>query len=161
MIIVGFVLSLFGVGFLCCCCSRSPSTRRRFSRASLLRSPHSTTAPRHRRPRRWAYRQRRYTRRQPGRVRRCEITGGSRRDRPPHCGACGRRGFHATLGLAQIGVSSEIWRHLSAVVGGVIVGFTAFVRLARTASLTSHERSIVLISAQPPSPPLAPSTTGD
>jgi hypothetical protein len=70
-------------------------------------------------------------------------------------------GFHATLGLAQIGVSSEIWRHLSAVVGGVIVGFTAFVRLARTASLTSHERSIVLISAQPPSPPLAPSTTGD
>jgi hypothetical protein len=70
-------------------------------------------------------------------------------------------GFHATLGLAQIGVSSEIWRHLSAVVGGVIVGFTAFVRLARTASLTSHERSIVLISPQPPSPPLAPSTTGD
>jgi hypothetical protein len=70
-------------------------------------------------------------------------------------------GFHATLGLAQIGVSSEIWRDVFAVIGGVIVGCTAFVRLARTADPISHQRSVAFISAQPPSPPLAPSTTGD
>ena len=67
-------------------------------------------------------------------------------------------GFHATLGLAQIGVSSEIWRDLFAVIGAVIVGCTAFVRLARTADPISHERSVAFISAQPPSPPLAPSS---
>jgi hypothetical protein len=39
-------------------------------------------------------------------------------------------GFHATLGLAQIGVSSEIWRDLFAVIGGIIVGCAAFVRFA-------------------------------
>jgi hypothetical protein len=70
-------------------------------------------------------------------------------------------GFHVTLGLAQIGVSSDIWRDLFAVVGSVIVGCTAFVRLARTADPISHERSVAFISARPPSPPLAPSTTGD
>jgi hypothetical protein len=65
-------------------------------------------------------------------------------------------GFHATLGLAQISVSSEIWRDLFAVMGAVIVGCTAFVRLARTANPISYERSVAFISAQPPSPPLAP-----
>ena len=70
-------------------------------------------------------------------------------------------GFHATLGLAQIGVSSEIWRDVFAVIGGVLVGCTAFVRLAHTADPISHERSIAFISAEPPSPPLTLSTTGD
>ena len=70
-------------------------------------------------------------------------------------------GFHATLGLAQIGVSSQIWRDVFAVIGGVLVGCTAFVRLARTTDPISHERSVAFISAQPPSPPLAPSTTRD
>ena len=70
-------------------------------------------------------------------------------------------GFHTTLGLAQIGVSSEIWRDLFAVIGAVIVGCTAFVRLARTTDPISHERRVAFISARPPSPPLAPSTTGD
>jgi hypothetical protein len=69
-------------------------------------------------------------------------------------------GFHATLGLARIGVSSEIWRDFFAVIGAVIVGCSAFVRLARTANPISHERSIAFISTQPPSP-LAPSTTRD
>jgi hypothetical protein len=70
-------------------------------------------------------------------------------------------GFHATLGLAQIGVSSEIWRDLFAVIGAVIVGCTAFVRLTRTADPTSYERSVAFISAQPQSPSPAPSTTRD
>jgi MFS family permease len=70
-------------------------------------------------------------------------------------------GFHATLGLAQISVSSEIWRDLFAVMGAVIVGCTAFVRLARTANPISYERSVAFISAQPPSPPLAPSSSRD
>ena len=70
-------------------------------------------------------------------------------------------GFHATVGLAQVGVSSEIWRDLFAVVGGILVGCTAFVRLARATDPISHERSVAFISAQPPSPPLAPSTTRD
>ena len=70
-------------------------------------------------------------------------------------------GFHATLGLAQISVSSEIWRDLFAVMGAVIVGCTAFVRLARAADPISHERSIAFISAKSPSPPLAPSATLD
>jgi hypothetical protein len=69
-------------------------------------------------------------------------------------------GFHATLGLAQVGVSSEIWRDLFAVIGAVIVGCTAFVRLAGTADPIAHERSVAFISAQPPSSPFAPSTTG-
>ena len=69
-------------------------------------------------------------------------------------------GFHATLGLAQIGVSSEIWRDLFAFMGGIAIGCTAFVRLARTANPVLYERSMALISTQPPCPPPAPSTTG-
>ena len=70
-------------------------------------------------------------------------------------------GFHATFGLAQIGVSSEIWRDLFAVIGAVIVGCTAFVRLTRTADPTSYERSVAFISAQSPSSLLAPSVARD
>jgi hypothetical protein len=70
-------------------------------------------------------------------------------------------GFHATLGLAQIGVSSEIWCDLFAVIGAVIVGCTAFVRLTRTTDPTSYERSVAFISAQSPSSPLAPSVARD
>lgn len=70
-------------------------------------------------------------------------------------------GFHATLGLARMGVSSEIWRDLFAVTGAVLVGCTAFIRLARAVAPISHERSVAFTSAQSPSPPLAPSTTRD
>ena len=85
---------------------------------------------------------------------------GSRRDRPPFFGACGRRGVSRDTRTHTDWRLLRIWRDLFAVIGGVIVGCTAFVRLARTANPTSHERSIVLISAQQPSPPLAPSTQG-
>jgi hypothetical protein len=58
-------------------------------------------------------------------------------------------GYHAAFGLARIGVSSEIWRDLFAVIGAILVGCTAFVRLARTAEPISHERRVAFISAQP------------
>jgi hypothetical protein len=38
-------------------------------------------------------------------------------------------GYHATLGLAQIGVPSEGWRQAFAVIGGVLVGATAWMRM--------------------------------
>jgi hypothetical protein len=64
-------------------------------------------------------------------------------------------GFHATLGLAQIGVSSELWCDLFAVIGAAIVGCTAFVRLARATDPISHERSVAFISTHSPSSPQA------
>lgn len=38
-------------------------------------------------------------------------------------------GYHATLGLAQIGMPSEAWRETFAVVGAVLVGGTAWGRM--------------------------------
>lgn len=39
-------------------------------------------------------------------------------------------GYHATLGLAQIGVPSEAWREVFGVVGAVLVGGTAWARMS-------------------------------
>lgn len=39
-------------------------------------------------------------------------------------------GYHATLGLAAIGVPSDAWQHVFALVGGLVVGLTAVARLA-------------------------------
>ena len=38
-------------------------------------------------------------------------------------------GYHATLGLAQIGMSSETWREVFAAIGSVLVGGTAWARM--------------------------------
>jgi hypothetical protein len=38
-------------------------------------------------------------------------------------------GYHATLGLAQIGMPSEVWREVFAVIGSVLVGGTAWARM--------------------------------
>jgi hypothetical protein len=38
-------------------------------------------------------------------------------------------GYHATLGLAQIGMSSEVWREVFAVIGSALVGGTAWARM--------------------------------
>ena len=43
-------------------------------------------------------------------------------------------GYHATLALAQIGVPSASWREVFAIVGAIVVGGTAFVRLAARAT---------------------------
>jgi hypothetical protein len=43
-------------------------------------------------------------------------------------------GYHATLALAHIGVPSASWREVFAIVGAIVVGGTAFVRLAARAT---------------------------
>ena len=43
-------------------------------------------------------------------------------------------GYHATLGLAHIGVPSMAWRQVFAVIGAIAVGGTAFVRMSAMAS---------------------------
>jgi hypothetical protein len=43
-------------------------------------------------------------------------------------------GYHATLALAHIGVPSASWREVFAVVGAIVVGGTAFVRMAAMAT---------------------------
>jgi hypothetical protein len=40
-------------------------------------------------------------------------------------------GYHATLGLAHIGVLSEAWREAFAVIGAVLVGRAAWGRMSR------------------------------
>jgi hypothetical protein len=42
--------------------------------------------------------------------------------------------YHATLGLAQIGVPSEGWREAFAMIGAVIVGGTAWARMTLLAA---------------------------
>ncbi len=39
-------------------------------------------------------------------------------------------GYHATFGLAQIGVPAEFWREALAIVGAVLVGGTAWARMS-------------------------------
>jgi hypothetical protein len=39
-------------------------------------------------------------------------------------------GYHAALGLAQLGVPAELWQRAFAVIGGIAVGATAWGRLA-------------------------------
>ena len=43
-------------------------------------------------------------------------------------------GYHAALGLAQIGVPAEGWRQVFALLGAIAVGGTAWVRMALSAS---------------------------
>ncbi|HLK80430.1 MAG TPA: hypothetical protein VKT99_02900 [Xanthobacteraceae bacterium] len=43
-------------------------------------------------------------------------------------------GYHAALGLAQLGVPAELWQRAFALVGAVAVGATAWVRLALSIS---------------------------
>ena len=42
-------------------------------------------------------------------------------------------GYHAALGLAQIGIPAEVWRQAVAVVGAIVVATTAWARLALSA----------------------------
>src|SRR6266446_4545666 len=39
-------------------------------------------------------------------------------------------GYHAALGLAQLGVPAELWQRAFALIGAIAVGATAWVRLA-------------------------------
>ena len=60
-------------------------------------------------------------------------------------------GYHATLGLARIGVPSETWRELFAVVGAVLVGGTAWARMSLFVPPGAERR----VGEHPASPPLA------
>ena len=42
-------------------------------------------------------------------------------------------GYHAALGLAHIGISAEGWRHAVAVTGAIVVAATAWARMALSA----------------------------
>ena len=63
-------------------------------------------------------------------------------------------GYHATLGLAQIGVPAEGWREAFAIVGAILVGGTAWVRVTLFVP-PDAERSV---AAGPASLPLAGAT---
>ena len=45
-------------------------------------------------------------------------------------GPAAMAGYHAALGLAQIGASAEIWQKAFALIGAIAVGGTAWVRMA-------------------------------
>ena len=63
----------------------------------------------------------------------------------------GIAGYHASLGLGEIGVPSESWREAFAIVGAVLVGATAFARMALFAPPTGGQG----IVEGPASPSLA------
>jgi len=63
-------------------------------------------------------------------------------------------GYHATLGLAHIGVPSEGWREAFAVVGAVLVGGTAWVRMTLFVPPNVERR----VAGGPVSLPLAAAT---
>src|SRR5712691_12942242 len=59
-------------------------------------------------------------------------------------------GYHATLGLARIGVPAETWREALAIVGAIIVGGTAWARMTLSATPAAGQG---VGSAQPPLTP--------
>src|SRR5580698_9034552 len=65
-------------------------------------------------------------------------------------------GYHATLGLAHIGVPSEAWREVFAVIGAVLVGGTAWARMSLYNPMFAE--SPVVEGPAPPQP-LAGATT--
>jgi hypothetical protein len=58
-------------------------------------------------------------------------------------------GYHATLGLAQIGVPAEGWREAFAIVGAILVGGTAWVRVTLFVP-PDEERSVAAGTASLP-----------
>lgn len=59
-------------------------------------------------------------------------------------------GYHATLGLAQVGVPSAGWREAFAIIGAILVGGTAWGRTTLLADPLPTSRSSPPDSAQPP-----------
>lgn len=58
-------------------------------------------------------------------------------------------GFSAVHGLAKMGVPSEIWRDVFGVIGAVLVGASAWVRLTSTGVLATDARKPIHITAAP------------
>ena len=63
-------------------------------------------------------------------------------------------GYHATLGLARIGVPEEAWREALALVGAIIVGGTAWARMTLSTPPAAGQ-GVAPGSAQPPLAPAA------
>jgi hypothetical protein len=59
-------------------------------------------------------------------------------------------GYHATLGLAEIGVPSHGWRVAFSIVGAIIVGGMAWARMTLFASPLRTDRRLPATSAKPP-----------
>ena len=72
---------------------------------------------------------RRLARARPGRICRRPLTPRSRHYRLLFAAPATVAGYHATLGVAHIGVPSEAWREVFAVIGAVVAGITAWVRM--------------------------------
>jgi hypothetical protein len=66
-------------------------------------------------------------------------------------------GYHAALGLAQVAIPAEGWRHALAVAGAIIVAATAWARL--TFSGPPEARRDVAAGLTPP-PPTSRTTNG-
>jgi len=64
-------------------------------------------------------------------------------------------GYHATPALAHVGVPSETWREVFATIGAIVVGCTAFIRMIHLAVPLSPGRTLATGSAQPLLPPPA------
>ena len=63
-------------------------------------------------------------------------------------------GYHLTLGLSQIGMPSEAWREIFAIVGAALVGGTAWARLTLFAPPYTERR----VARGPGNSPLAVAT---
>jgi hypothetical protein len=53
-------------------------------------------------------------------------------------------GYHLSLGLAKLGMTGNGWREAFALVGAVLIGVTAFSRMALVAPPQAHDRSSFL-----------------
>lgn len=62
-------------------------------------------------------------------------------------------GYHAILGISAIGVPSETWRQVFAVVGAAIIGFTAAARLTLFTDLSASSPSSDPLRPEPAPPP--------
>jgi hypothetical protein len=51
-------------------------------------------------------------------------------------------GYHVVFGLTQFGVPSDVWRHVFAAVGAIVVGFTAVARLTDPVGWISQRASL-------------------
>lgn len=63
-------------------------------------------------------------------------------------------GYHATLGIARIGVPSEAWREAFAILGAILTGGTAWVRMVMAAT-PGTEAGVVTDPSHPSMPAAA------
>jgi hypothetical protein len=54
-------------------------------------------------------------------------------------------GYHAVLGISALIVPSEVWRHVFAAIGGLVVGVSAAVQLAAFAGAGAQPRQVTVV----------------